>query len=77
MIHLGLNPPKTHYLNELIQIIMKSLPVPDNVRVCVRLNNYAVTTRYPDDYYEITEDEYNTAVEISEDVFNWVVETIK
>lgn len=77
ILHLGLKPPKTHFLNELIQVVSKRIIVPDQIKDCVDLNDYAVFTRYPDDYKAITDEEYKEAVEIAERVYNWVVDNTK
>lgn len=74
---LGLKPPKTHFLNELIQIISKRVIVPDEIKDCVNLNDYAVFTRYPDDYKSIDEEEYREAIEIAERVYHWVLKNTK
>ncbi len=57
-----------------IKIISKRIIVPETIKDCVDLNDYAVFTRYPDDYKSIDEEEYKEAVEIAERVYNWVVE---
>ena len=75
--YLGLKPSRTHFLNELIQLISKRMIVPEFVKNSVILNDYAVFTRYPDDYKSIDETEYKEAVEIAENVYNWVVKNTK
>ena len=37
------------------------------------LNNYAFSTRYPDDFSPISEEEYRNAVKIAENVYIWVL----
>lgn len=77
IIRLGLTAPRTHSLHELLDIIRTRMIVPDEMRRVMFLNNYAVSTRYPGDYTEITEEEYKEALEVAEMVYNWVVENIK
>lgn len=77
IFYLGLKPPKTHFLNELIQVISKRMPIPESIKGCIDLNDYAVFTRYPDDYKSIDEEEYNDAVKIAKNVYNWVLENTK
>lgn len=77
IIRLGLTPPKTHSLHELLDIIRTRMIVPDEMRKVMFLNNYAVSTRYPGDYTEITEEEFKEALEIAKYVFNWVVKNTK
>ena len=73
----GLKLHKTHSFRKLLDELEKRITIPDFLPNVLKLEIYAVTTRYPDDYYEITEEEYNGAVEIAEQVYNWVVKTIK
>ena len=76
IIHLGLKPHKTHSARVLIDELKKRIPVPEEILSVIELDDYAVTTRYPDDYREVSEDEYKEAVEIADRVYNWVVENI-
>ena len=41
------------------------------------LTNYAVQTRYPGGYDEITKEEYKKAVKIAKDCLEWIEKTIK
>lgn len=77
IIHLGLKPHKTHSARVLIDELKKRIPVPEAILYVIELDDYAVTTRYPDDYREVSEEEYKEAIEIAENVFNWVIENIK
>jgi HEPN domain-containing protein len=38
----------------------------------MKLTNYAVQTRYPGEYDEITKEEYEKAINIAKDCLNWV-----
>lgn len=70
--------PKTHVISELIDLLrINSVRVPEKLLDAVELTQYAVETRYPDNYKEITLDEYKEAFEIAEAVYKWVEEQVK
>lgn len=77
IINLGLTVQKTHSFRELFKELIKRIELPDWADEILELGNYAVMTRYPDEYREITEDEYKRAVDIAERVYNWVTHNIK
>lgn len=51
--------------------------VPESIREIVELTDYAVQMRYPGDYYPVTQEEYNRAVELAQRSLNWVRSQIK
>ncbi|MDR1175396.1 MAG: HEPN domain-containing protein [Treponema sp.] len=51
--------------------------MPDNVKNAMDLTNYAVQTRYPGEYDEITKEEYENSVRIAKNCLDWVDDTIK
>ena len=77
IIYLGLKPPKTHSFEILLDIIKKRMVIPEKLYDVLDLSDYAVITRYPDDYAPIDKEEYNKSVEIAEYVYNWVVKNTK
>jgi len=63
----GIRFPLTHDIEELLEIAENAgIMLPDNVRETGQLTPYAVETRYPDYWYEVTADELNEAVRIAE-----------
>ncbi|MFH0702161.1 MAG: HEPN domain-containing protein [bacterium] len=67
--------PKTHSIEKLIDLLQKNgVSLPKNLLVSAKLTDYAIETRYPDDYTEITEEEYKEAVEIAEAVYKWIID---
>lgn len=77
LVHLGLDFPRTHSFEKLLYILKGRLIIPNHIYDVLDLSDYAVSTRYPDDYVEVTGSEYNQAVEIAERVYNWALENIK
>lgn len=68
--------PKVHSFHVILGEIERYYQIPSDIKEVEELNNYAVITRYPGDYDEITETEYKRALEIAERVYNWVCELI-
>ena len=45
---------------------------PDEIKEVIELTDYSVQTRYPGDYYPISEEEYERAVDIASRAVEWV-----
>ncbi|MBN1536947.1 MAG: HEPN domain-containing protein [Anaerolineales bacterium] len=68
----GLDFPKTHSLIRLMDIIeADGLAIPHKVKSADILTHYAVQTRYPSPFEEITRQEYREAVKVAVEVINW------
>ena len=63
--------PKTHSFSVLIAKLEKYIDIPKEIREIGELSDYAVQTRYPGDYAEISREEYNKAIELAERAYNW------
>ena len=72
LIHLSGDYPKVHAFTLLLERLEQYVPVPESVREVVELSDYAVQIRYPGDYYPVSEDEYERAVELAERILAWV-----
>lgn len=77
IVHLGMKPLKTHSFMKLIGQLSERFQVPDSLQEVLMLDPYAVITRYPDDYIEISKEEYKKAIEVAENIYKWVSENIK
>ena len=55
-----------HFIEQLGQ------PVPDDVKRTVRLNDYAVETRYPGLFEPVTEEDYREALDLADRCVEWV-----
>lgn len=76
IVHLGMTPKRTHSFMKIIGQLSERFQIPDSLQEVLILEPYAVITRYPDDYIDITKEEYNEAIEVAESIYNWVVENI-
>lgn len=77
LIYLSNEYPKVHSFNVLLNHLEKYVQIPDCIRDVLDLSDYAVQTRYPGDYYPISEHEYKRSINIAKIVLNWVKENIK
>ena len=77
LIFYGVEPEFTHNIELLINELKKFTGIPDKVNEAAELTNYAIQTRYPGEYDEITKEEYEKAVKIAKDCLEWVENIIK
>ena len=77
LIYYGVEPEFTHNVEILLKEIKKLTDIPENIKETVQLTNYAVQTRYPGEYDEITKEEYEKSIIIAEECLSWVENKIK
>jgi HEPN domain-containing protein len=76
LIYYGVEPEFTHNIGILLADLEKHINIPDNVKQSMKLTIYAVQTRYPGEYDEITKERYTESIKIAEDCLDWVEKTI-
>ena len=64
--------PKKHSFTLLLAMLEEWVTLPDEIREVIEISDYSVQTRYPGDYYPISEEEYVRAVELAARVVGWV-----
>jgi HEPN domain-containing protein len=68
----GLKIPHTHDLTKLLAVIEKTgLDIPEPIKPCTLLTDYAVITRYPSHLEAVTDEEYQELVSLAERAFIW------
>ena len=77
LIFFGIEPEFTHNIGLLLNELAKIIVIPKNVENAINVTKYAIQTRYPGQYDEITKDEYEKSVETAKDCLDWVEKTIK
>lgn len=77
LIHFGDEFPKVHSFTVLLERLQKYIVLPPYIEDVLELSDYAIQTRYPGDYYPVTEEEYRRAITISQEVLKWVKKAIK
>jgi HEPN domain-containing protein len=77
LIYYGIEPKFTHNIGILLNELEKFIEIAENIKEAMNVTNYAVQTRYPGEYDDITKEEYENAVKIAKDCLNWVGKKIK
>ena len=63
--------------NSLLNEIEKFTEVPENIAEVNKTTKYAVFTRYPGEYDDVTKEEYEKAVKTTKECLDWVENKIK
>ena len=71
LIHYGIEPPRTHNLERLIDLLPASMTRERVLTQSARLTIFATSSRYPGSQERVDEDEYIEAVRLAQDVVNW------
>jgi len=77
LIYYGVEPEFTHNIEILLNELEKFTVIPEDIKQAMKLTIYAVQTRYPGEYDEITKEEYTKSIEIAKDCLDWVKNKIK
>ena len=77
LIYFGIEPEFTHNIGTLLSEIEKILPINNEIKKAINLTNYAVQTRYPGMYSEVTKKEYKDALKITKNCLDWVIKIIE
>ena len=77
LIYFEAEPEFTHNIETLLEELEKFTEIPVHIREVIDLTKFAVLTRYPGEYEEITKEKYEKAVKIAQECLNWVEQTIK
>jgi HEPN domain-containing protein len=72
LIYLSGDYPRVHAFTLLLERLEQHVAVPEPIREVVELSDYAVQIRYPGDYYPVSEEEYERALDLAERVLQWV-----
>jgi HEPN domain-containing protein len=77
LVSLGLSFPPVHDIEQLLDILRKSkIALPSWSEELLETTPYAVETRYPGDWEEITLSEIDHAIELAEKTLNWAKKKI-
>jgi HEPN domain-containing protein len=72
LIYYGVEPEFTHNIEILLKEIKNFTEIPENIKEAAQLTNYAVQTRYPGEYDEITKEEYENSIKIATACLDWI-----
>jgi HEPN domain-containing protein len=77
LIYFEVEPEFSHNIRILLDGLEKFIIIPENIKETTNLTKYAVITRYPGEYDEITKEGYEESVKIAKDCLEWIEKTIK
>jgi HEPN domain-containing protein len=72
LIYYGVEPEFTHNIGMLLNELEKFTDIPENIKKAIELTKYAIITRYPGEYDEITKEGYAESIKIAEDCLEWI-----
>lgn len=76
-VKLNVPLPKTHNIMYLLKLIQNAgIEIPKPIIDASALNEYAVESRYPGDYYPVNKEDYAEAIMIAEKTLRWVKDII-
>ena len=68
LVYCGVDFPYTHNISTLLELCSEHADWPVELRDAEQLTLYSITTRYPGEEQEVTEDEARRAVELAQKV---------
>ncbi len=69
---------RTHNLEYLVAILKRhGVDIPNDLKGIGILTDYAFTTRYPDDYVPVSEEEYDEAYSVAIRVYEWAKKVVE
>jgi HEPN domain-containing protein len=77
LIYYGVESEFTHNIGILLNEIEKITEIPEKIKETTKLTKYAVITRYPGEYEEITKEGYEESIKIANDCLDWIETKIK
>jgi HEPN domain-containing protein len=77
LIYYGFEPEFTHNIEILLTALEKHTKIPENIKESMKLTIYAVQTRYPGEYDEVTKEEYMKSIRIAKNCLDWIDNKIK
>lgn len=76
-IKLDVSFPNTHNIMYLLKLIQNAgIEIPKPIIDASALNEYAVESRYPGDYYPVDKEDYAEAIKIADKTLKWVKDII-
>jgi len=72
ILFFGEEPPKVHDLSVLLSELENHINVPVYITDVLLLNDFAVKSRYPGVYFEVSEDDYSNYERIVKECIEWV-----
>ena len=77
LIYYKIEPQFTHNVGILLDELQAYVSIPDEIKETIKLTKYAVQTRYPGEYDDITKEDYEESIIIAKKCLEWVQNNIK
>ena len=71
LIYFNIEPQFTHNIGVLLDELKVYVDVSE-IKETIKLTKYAVQTRYPGEYEEITREDYEESIEIARKCLEWI-----
>jgi len=71
LIDQNIEFPRVHNIAYLFGLLPSDIDLPSEASEAMRLTTYAVMTRYPGDYEEITPEMYKDAIHVASTILYW------
>jgi HEPN domain-containing protein len=76
LVHCGIEFRKAHNIDYLMTLLPPEVSMPPAAEEIVSLTSYAVMFRYPGDYEDVTEEEYQWAIQAARTVYAWAEQIV-
>jgi HEPN domain-containing protein len=77
LIYYDEEPEFTHNIDRILKVLAKYTEIPADIQKSSRLTPYAVFTRYPGTYDDVTKENYEESIVIASECVEWVAGKIK
>jgi HEPN domain-containing protein len=71
LIYYQEEPEFTHNIDRILKALEKHTDIPYDVQKATKLTNYAVFTRYPGTYDDLTKENYQESIALATACLNW------
>jgi HEPN domain-containing protein len=77
LIYYKVEPQFTHNIGVLLEELEAYINISDEIKETIKLTKYAIQTRYPGEYDDITKEDYEESIRIAKKCLDWVQNKIK
>jgi len=77
LIFYNVEPQFTHNIGILLEELGAYVNISDEIKKAIKLTKYAVQTRYPGVYDDITKEDYEESIIIAKECLEWVENIIR
>jgi HEPN domain-containing protein len=71
LIYYGVEPQFTHNIGVLLEELRAYVNISNEIKETIKLTKYAIQTRYPGKYDDITKEDYEESIRIAKQCLDW------